>query len=118
MDSREIRQQSHAYFVHQSAVEKRNVTDFRVGMESPEMENRTMLSDILETDADYVKRQAEIECFKILLIERMEKNSDMQHREMFLAYCRMVEEQLETAVCMGDMLAMDQSSKYTKNEER
>lgn len=117
MDSREIRQQSHAFFNHQSATEKRNITDFRVNIQNPETGNRTILSNILTQDEDYVREQAEIECFKILLVEWMERNADKQHRDILLTYCTMVEEHLNTTVCMGDMLAMDLNSKFTKDEE-
>lgn len=119
MESKKNSQQSHdAYFGPNSDKHGEQIVDFFVTIENWGCEDRTMVSRALESEAEYIQRQAEIEAFRVLVIEGIVKNLDRNSADLLLTYMNMVEEQQEITVCMADMIAYDvKTVKDAKDKE-
>ncbi|MBP3542768.1 MAG: hypothetical protein J6J86_00915 [Lachnospiraceae bacterium] len=80
--------------------------DIMVILEEWECGERTMVSTALENDKEYIELYSEAETYRCLIIEHL-KNCDEKIAAMYQEYAGKMEELLDRAVCMGDMLAHD-----------
>lgn len=107
MVSKKTSHQSQAHFDPYSVEHRERIMDFLIDVEDWESEERNIVSETLNNDEEYTRKLAEIEVFRILVIEHIVENLDKTYADLLLTYMRMVEEQYETTICMADMIAYD-----------
>ena len=93
------------YFDSRSGCREQAV-DTMVILEEWECGERTMVSTALKNDEEYIELYSEAETYRCLIIEHL-KNCDERIAAMYQEYACKMEEMLDRAVCMGDMLAHD-----------
>ena len=72
-----------------------------------EADHRMLVSAALENDEEFVRRRRQTEALRTMILENIVVVLDEAQREILLTYMKMMQEQYETAVCMGDMIAYD-----------
>ena len=88
-----------------------------VEIENWDSEGHEMLSKALESDDEFVRRKAEEQYYKILVLESITQNLSERQLLLFKEYIRRVDENYETAVSMGDMLLYEQMASQNLNDK-
>ena len=76
-----------------------------------EADHRMLVSAALENDEEFVRRST-------MILENIVVVLDEAQREILLTYMKMMQEQYETAVCMGDMIAYDAKTVRKSESEK
>ena len=108
MGTKKTSQQSHTTHFNPTPMDHGEyMLDFLIKIQNWDYPERTMVSSTLEENDEYVEKEARIEIYKPYVEKHIIKCLDERNARILANYISLLEEQKETAVCMGDMVACD-----------
>lgn len=107
MESKKSVQQPGCHFDSCSTESCKILVDVICQIEEADCEDRIMVSRTLANDEECIKKDAEIEAYKQLIIEFILGNLDKEHADIIATYIDLVDERYEDTKAIADMVAYD-----------